>query len=136
VTNSMTNPEKPIMFTTVSGSITPNGGKNPSFMVLDLDAETLLPVNTFTYYMDLDEANETGTPVWRVLHDYLEEYSLTDMSPGSMRDLAIRILTQQELALKFKNNLNRMTTDLDTHADQLTTYCMVATSEDYERNEC
>ena len=58
--NSMTNPEKPIMFTTVSGSATNMGFKNPSFMLIDLDAETMLPVNMHSYYMDLDEANETG----------------------------------------------------------------------------
>ena len=110
VINSMTNPEKPIMLATVGGIVTINGGyKHPSFMVVDLDAKTLLPVNMYTYYTNLDEANETGTPVWRVLHDYLKEYSLSDMSPASMRDLAIRILTNQELALKFENNLDRRT---------------------------
>ena len=133
----MTNPEKPIMMTTIGGIVTVNGGhKHPSFMVIDLDAKTLLPVNMYTYYMNLDEANETGTPVWRVLHDYLEEYSLPDMSPASMRDLAIRILTNHELSLKFENNLDRRTDHFVRKTNQLANYCSLITSEDYEYHEC
>ena len=105
-------------------------------MVIDLDAKTLLPVNMYTYYMNLDEANETGTPVWRVLHDYLDEYSLPDMSPASMRDLAIRILTNHELSLKFENNLDRRTSHFVRKTNQLARYCSLITSEDYERREC
>ena len=99
----MTNPEKPIGLATIGGIVTINGGyKHPSFMVVDLDEKTLLPVNMYTYYMNLDEANETGTPVWRVLHGYSKEYSLLDMSPDSMRDLAIQILPTMSLPLSSK----------------------------------
>ena len=40
-------------------------------MVIELDAETMLPVNFKTYYFDLDAANanpEAG-PQWTMLHD-------------------------------------------------------------------
>ena len=45
--NSMTSPDKQVMTHNVAGSLTPlySTGTNPTFMTLDLDAETLLPVN-------------------------------------------------------------------------------------------
>ena len=36
--NSMTNPEKPVVVTTVCGSVTTVGNLNPSFKVIDFDA--------------------------------------------------------------------------------------------------
>ena len=80
---------------------------NPSFMVIDFDAETMLPVKMKTYYTDVDTANERGEPEWAVLHDYLTEYELTDLSPSSMKDLGVRILTDHEMASKFSLNMNR-----------------------------
>ena len=61
------------MVHSVAPSVTPlghNNGGNPSFMTLDLDSETLLPINKHTYYFDLDKANSDGTPTW-MHHDYL-----------------------------------------------------------------
>ena len=61
ITNSMTDPSKPIMLHTIGGSVTPlNAGKNPSFMTIDFDAETLLPLNMDSIYFDLGDANESG----------------------------------------------------------------------------
>ena len=50
VSNSMTNPDKPVYVTTVGGSVTTYWYMNPSFKVIDLDAETMLPINMYTYY--------------------------------------------------------------------------------------
>jgi len=47
---------------------------NPSFAVIDFDAETMVPLNMHTYYLDLNDANATGTPKWELLHDMLETY--------------------------------------------------------------
>ena len=84
----MTNPEKPVLTHAIGGSVTPlsgcksNGkcGSNPMFMSLDIDASTLLPININSHYFDLNDANTTGTPVWQS-HDYLETYSMEDLSP-------------------------------------------------------
>lgn len=70
-------------------------------MMIDLDQETMLPVNMYVYYMDLDKANETGTPTWELLHDYKEEYGLADLSPKSMLDLSNRMKTDANLANQF-----------------------------------
>ena len=65
LSNSMTNPEKPILVTSVGGSATTYNFNNPSFMVIDLDAKTLLPINMKTFYIDVEEANRDGQPTWR-----------------------------------------------------------------------
>jgi hypothetical protein len=36
--------------------------------------------------MNLTEANAGQEPEWKVLHDFIEEYSLKDLSPSSMLD--------------------------------------------------
>jgi len=66
----------------------------------------MLPVNMYTYYMDIDKANETGSPSWELLHDYKSEYGLVDLSPKSMKDLSDRMLTDADLAANFKWNMH------------------------------
>ena len=47
------------------------GNKNPAFTVMDFDAEFMVPINTHTYVLDVDEANRNSTlnpkavPQWR-----------------------------------------------------------------------
>ena len=53
-------------------------------MIIEFDQQTMLPVNMYVYYMDIDKANAEGKPTWELLHDYKETYGLTDMSPSSM----------------------------------------------------
>ena len=60
VVQSMSNPGKAVMLNSVGGSVTTYSGHNPSFMVIDFDQETMLPVNMYTYYMDLERANREG----------------------------------------------------------------------------
>lgn len=73
-------------------------------MTLDLDAETLLPVNKNTIYFDLEKANTEGKPTW-VSNDYLKTWSLTDLSPNSMMDFANRIKTDKDLASQWEWNI-------------------------------
>jgi len=57
-------------------------------MVLTLDAATMLPIGIKTYFMDIDKANAEGHPTWELLHDYEEEYGMSDLSPNSFMKLA------------------------------------------------
>ena len=66
----------------------------------------MLPVNMYTYYMDIDKANETGSPVWELLHDYKSTYGLTDLSPRSMKEMSDRILTDKDFAEDFQWNMH------------------------------
>ena len=78
--------------------------QNPSFMVLDIDSETMLPDNMYTYYTDVNEVDEAGNIHWSQLHDYLETYDMDDLRPSNLKDLAVRIFTQKELAEIFLKN--------------------------------
>ena len=60
----------------IAGSLTTNVDYNPSFGVIDFDAENMLPVNIYTYRLDLDKANRLGDATWELLHDYLKHYEL------------------------------------------------------------
>ena len=134
--NSMTNPEKPLVMTSVGGSVTSYDFQNPSFMVFDLDAKTLLPVNMHTYYIDLDEANEAGYPNWSELHDYKNDYAMTDLSPSGFKDLAVRIFTDSELAMEFRKNENRQNKNKHYTINQLHMYCYLTSAEQHERYSC
>jgi len=103
----MTNPEKPVVMTSVGGSVTTYNFMNPSFMVVDIDAKTMLPVNMHTYYIDVGEANASGTPDWKELHDYKTSYEMEDLRPSNFKDLATRIFTDKELATTFLKNESR-----------------------------
>lgn len=89
--NSMTNPSKPVVLHTVAASTTTYELHNPSFKVLELDRDTLLPVNMYSHALDLDEANATGTATWREIHDYKTTYQMADLRPSNFKDLAYRI---------------------------------------------
>ena len=109
----MTNPDKAIFMTSVVGSVTTYLFQNPSFMVIDLDAKTMVPTNMHTFYIDVDEANEAGEPDWRELHDYKETYTMPDLRPSNFKDLALRMFTDKALATEFKLNENRQNKNAD-----------------------
>lgn len=111
----MTSPEKPIFVHSVAGSVTPlvTNGSNPTFMSLDLDTETLLPITKATHYFDLEKANTEGTPTW-VSADYLESYALADLSPSTMMDFANRVKTDASTAALWEWNVLGRSFELPT----------------------
>lgn len=77
--------------------------KNPSFMVVKMDAETLLPVDIDSYSLDLAEANQNGQPTWKKAFSYREALELKDLSPQSFYDLAADIYTNDDTAKRVRN---------------------------------
>ena len=73
--------KKPIGFNFIIGSGTTYTGKPPSFNIVYLDPETLLPIQFETVAFDLDHANQFDEPKWDVVIDYITEYDLPDLSP-------------------------------------------------------
>ena len=141
LSNSMSNPEKPVVVHQVGGSVSPlknpdkGTGKNPGFMTLDLDAETLLPLRRSSHYFDLEEANSEGMPTW-VSHAYHDTFNLSDLSPSSIIDLASRIKTDMELASLWEWNSLCYAKERPTSVRQIYYFCQMTTSEDHELNEC
>jgi len=76
-------------------------------MVLDIDAETMLPDNMYTYYIDVENVPAGGKPTWSQLHDYKQTYEMEDLRPSNFKDLAVRIFTNEELAMIYLKNENR-----------------------------
>lgn len=132
VTNSITNPDKPLMFNKIGGSATTMSNMNPSFVTIDLDAKTMLPLNMRTFFIDMDETNRDGVPNWRELHDNLETYGLKDMSPGSMKDLASRMLTDSDLMEEYLANMSRQSPYDNEDQTPVDLFCRLATNEDHE----
>eukprot|EP00350_Pseudokeronopsis_sp_OXSARD2_P012849 CAMPEP_0170557230 /NCGR_PEP_ID=MMETSP0211-20121228/20968_1 /TAXON_ID=311385 /ORGANISM="Pseudokeronopsis sp., Strain OXSARD2" /LENGTH=192 /DNA_ID=CAMNT_0010868045 /DNA_START=989 /DNA_END=1567 /DNA_ORIENTATION=+ len=92
-------------FLTGSVAMQPNG--SPSFSVIEIDAELMIPVNFKVYMLDLDESNLKNSPVFRLQNDHLEMYDLDDVSPDSMYSLSERILEDEETAILYLWNQYR-----------------------------
>ena len=67
----------------------------------------MLPVSRKTYYFDMDEANATGTPEWKLLTDWTTDYELTDLSPKSMKAMADRIASDDSYAADYMSRSAR-----------------------------
>lgn len=105
---SYTNPINAVGVLGVCGSVTSWTG-NPSFCVYEIDAETLLPINRYTYAFDLNAANIDGKPTWMLYKDYIRNFGsfgLKSMSPSSLKHLADVMKTNSTLATAY-NRLNR-----------------------------
>ena len=81
-------------------------GRNPSFGVLELDAEFLVPLNIKSYYFNLETANN-GDPKWELLHDVIQEYGVVDTSPDGLFALAQKVLTDEATAKRYHWNSGR-----------------------------
>ena len=95
-----------------TGSVTTHTGRNPSFRVLEIDAETKLPTDMKTYFFNITKANEDQMPMWEEMWDFVKDYELEDMSPKSVFDLGERAYHDEELAKTI--NLNYVAYGPDT----------------------
>lgn len=96
VTQSVSNPDKNIGVLQIGPSATTGMFENPGYALLEVDEETLLPINWKIYAMDLDKANASGTPDWEMMIDYVQDYQLGGISPDSLYDMAARLTTDQD----------------------------------------
>lgn len=62
-----TNEDKYVGLTLGTGSLTPFHNRNPTFSLVELDAEYMIPVNIKTYYLNLTQANEVNAAYWAPL---------------------------------------------------------------------
>lgn len=72
-TNGNLSETKPIAFNSILSPTTTYTGKNPSFSVLEIDEELMIPVNITTYFFNITKAN-LGNPEWEVYHNILADY--------------------------------------------------------------
>jgi hypothetical protein len=91
----------------IAGSLTTFTEMNPSFVVIEVDEETLLPLNVETYYFNITHANLYNDPQWLLLHDFTGYYGIPDFSPDSLASFADRILNNETLANLYEWNKSR-----------------------------
>ena len=76
VAMSYSNPVLPVGVLGVCGGVTTWGGQ-PAFCVYEIDMETLLPLNRYTYSFDMDRANKENEITWIAnFTDFRRDYSL------------------------------------------------------------
>jgi hypothetical protein len=73
----------PIGMNYIVGSATSYQGKPPSFNLIYIDPDLMIPVDYESWTFDLDKANEQDIPSWNKKLNYRETYNLEDLSPKS-----------------------------------------------------
>lgn len=69
---SVRNPNQRIGLSFMSGSATTFTKKNPSFTVVEIDQEFMVPINFETYFFNISKANlEPHNAKWEFLHDQI-----------------------------------------------------------------
>lgn len=95
---------KPIGMNFIVSSGTTYQGKPPSFNVIYVDPETMLPVDYESWVFDLDHANAHDEPKWDRVHDYRDTYQLKDLSPASFWEHSQKIFREEKVAMQYRNN--------------------------------
>ena len=67
----------------ICGSVTTWTEGNPSYCVLELDSEYLLPVKRQTFAIDLTKSNSDAQIAWDYQIDWKEAFTMKDLSPSS-----------------------------------------------------
>jgi len=93
------------------GSVTTFTQKYPSFNVMYLDPDTLIPVEYETYSFDLDAANKIALidngktpPKWELKYKYTETFGMKDLSPESFLKFANNMLIDDHSARLYRNH--------------------------------
>ena len=133
---------EPIGVSYIHGGVTTLWKHNPSFQVVDFDAEYMVPVNMHNYYFDLVEATEnykyadSATKVWKKQFDLKSEYGLADMSPSSVKDLLSRFGSDAGLYNRYNWNRNSRGSDMPTKKTGDVGYVCSAFIDPVERHKC
>ena len=131
----------PIGLNLIVGSATTYQGKPPSFDLLYLDPDTMLPVDIETYAFDLEGANkDDSAAVWKLHTDYRNDYGLADLSPSSFKALSDRIHTDPAVCQQYMTNSAaggpKFPQTACSENDQWDQYCQTIASDSDELYEC
>ena len=104
----MADATEPIGVLQVCGAITTWLGNNPAYCVYELDKETMLPISRRTYYFDLEAANESGTPEWKLGTDWTVDFGMKDLSPSSFKAVTERLGEDEAFTVSYKDHKYRI----------------------------
>jgi hypothetical protein len=113
--------------------------KNPGYAIIDIDKETLLPLNYEIWGMDIEQANLTDKPMWEKKVDYVKDYNLdTYPTPNELWMLADKISKDMTLASVYQWNMSRnvgFPSDIGS-SDAGKIACSLKTSNTDEEDRC
>ena len=94
---------KPINTDIITGSLTTFRHSNPSFKIITLDQEFMIPVEMETKYINLTKANMHPDikPRFVSLYKTTEEYKIDDLRPSNIDKFSKSLLVDEEIALNF-----------------------------------
>mmetsp|Transcript_5628 Transcript_5628/g.6362 ORF Transcript_5628/g.6362 Transcript_5628/m.6362 type:complete len:443 (-) Transcript_5628:63-1391(-) len=97
---------KPIGVNHLAASMTTFTEMNPSFRVITLDKETMLPIKMETHALNIAKANKNDDDaIFKLDHEMIEEYQMEDLSPSSFLKLADSLKSDEDQAIKYKVNM-------------------------------
>uniref|UniRef100_A0A8C3WBW3 Sphingomyelin phosphodiesterase acid like 3B n=1 Tax=Catagonus wagneri TaxID=51154 RepID=A0A8C3WBW3_9CETA len=85
--------------TTLTGVV--NGANNPGIRMFEYDQSTLSLKDMMTYFLNLSQANEQGTPRWELEYRLTEAYGVPDAGAGSMHAALGRIASDQDVLQRY-----------------------------------
>lgn len=91
----------------LTGSLTTYSDRNPSFRIIEIDRETLRPVNFHQYRLDLEKANsnpEKEELEFDKVYSFLEEYEIKDMTHIGIHDFLNKLENDRVTISKFKHH--------------------------------
>eukprot|EP00347_Sterkiella_histriomuscorum_P016021 403354796 len=123
----------------IAGSVTSYTNMNPSFNVIEIDEETMLPINYSTYYFNISSANLYNKPEWKILHYFTSNYQIPDLSPDSLFMLANKILNDEKVASEYEWNKGRQYGQKPSSCDEgcrKNKFCDVSSTEMFQKKTC
>lgn len=96
--------QKPIMTNFIVGSVTTYKGVTPSFGIITLDPDTMLPLDFETQTFHLKHANQYNQPRWINFYNWRQDYQMIDLSPTSFSQLSQRILLEESTCQQFRKH--------------------------------
>jgi len=117
--------------------------KNPSYALIEVDEETMLPLNYQMWALDIQKANAaentTTSDKWELVLDYVKDYKLDGyVTPNEMHKLAVKVGESRSMASLFRWQMARnvgVPTDI-TIKETKQMSCMLQTSEVHEQDNC
>uniref|UniRef100_A0A8D1PH47 Sphingomyelin phosphodiesterase acid like 3B n=1 Tax=Sus scrofa TaxID=9823 RepID=A0A8D1PH47_PIG len=85
--------------TTLAGVV--NGANNPGIRMFEYDQSTLSLKDMVTYFLNLSQANEQGTPRWEPEYRLTEAYGVPDAGAGSMHAALGRIASNKDVLQRY-----------------------------------
>lgn len=104
-----------------TGSVSTQPANNPSFKMFEVDVETMIPVRSHTYILDINHTPDQSNLDWKWDHEVTQLYNMTDLSPSSFIKLAERIREDEDVAMLYQRAQSSWGNS--THYDNCNEYC-------------